>query len=167
MWSEEELTKRSEDFYSQLDALWTETAIASDSQNPISQMMMANLREALQTAFASLVPQSWLNTIAQNATEIFISQQSIGEQLVQCVQNVLPTWGAEDLLVLARPYAYAMRSGEAHNPQAVMSKFGNRDWTTLSEVEQAKVSLAISYYAFTQLNSFQSESFLLCLHTTK
>lgn len=158
LWAEEELTKRSQDFYSQLDALWPETAIAADAKNHLSQMMMANLKEALQAAFASLVPQNWLNTIAQNATEIFISQQSIGEQLVQCVQDVLPTWGAEDLLVLARPYAYAMRSSEPQSPQAVMSKFGNREWTALSEVEQAKISLAISYYALTQLNSFQSES---------
>ncbi|OUL37680.1 hypothetical protein BV372_01610 [Nostoc sp. T09] len=154
LWAEEELTRRSQDFYSQLDTLWTETAIASDSKSHISRIMMENL----QAAFASAVPQGWLNRIAQKATEIFITQQSIGEQLVQCVQDVLPSWGAEDLLVLARPYAYAMRSGEAQNPQAVMTKLGNREWTTLSEVEQAKVSLAISYYALTQLNSFQSES---------
>ncbi|OUL34519.1 hypothetical protein [Nostoc sp. 106C] len=158
LWAEEEITRRSQDFYSQLDALWPETANASDSKTHSSRMMMENLQEALQAAFASAVPQGWLNRIAQKATEIFISQQSIGEQLVQCVQDVLPTWGAEDLLVLARPYAYAMRSGEPQNPQAVMTKFGNREWTALSEVEQAKVSLAISYYALTQLNSFQSES---------
>jgi hypothetical protein len=158
LWAEEELTRRSQDFYSQLDTLWPETAIASDSKSHISQMMMANLQEALEAAFASAVPQGWLNKIAHKATEIFISQQSIGEQLVQCVQDVLPTWGAEDLLVLARPYAYAMRSGEPQCPKTVISKFGDREWTALSEVEQAKISLAISYYALIQLNSFQSES---------
>ncbi|BAY12907.1 hypothetical protein [Calothrix sp. NIES-2098] len=158
LWSEAEITKRSQDFYSQLDAFWPETSVAADSKSQISQMMMANLQQALQAAFASLVPQGWLNKIAQNATEIFISQQSIGEQLVQCVQDVLPTWGTEDLLVLARPYAYAMRSGEPQNPNAIVSKVGDREWSDLSEVEQAKISLAISYYAFIQLNSFQSES---------
>lgn len=158
LWEEEELTKRSQDFYSQLDTLWSEVSMNSDSHINISQSVLTNLQDTLQAAFASVVPQSWLNMIAHKATEIFTSQQSIGEQLIQCVQDVLPTWGAEDLLVLARPYAYAMRSGESQNPQAVMSKFGNREWTALSEVEQAKISLAISYYALTQLNSFQSES---------
>ncbi|MDZ7961947.1 MAG: hypothetical protein RMY34_29415 [Aulosira sp. DedQUE10] len=151
---EEELTKRSQDFYSQLDTLWPEDAITSDSKSHIGQILMANLQEA----FASAIPQTWLNTIANKAAEMFASQQPIGEQLVQCVQGVLPSWGPDDLLVLARPYAYAMRSGEPQCPKAMITKLGNREWTSLSEVEQAKVSLAISYYALTELNSFQSES---------
>ncbi|MBW4559948.1 MAG: hypothetical protein KME32_02135 [Mojavia pulchra JT2-VF2] len=154
---EQELTARSQVFYSQLDNLWEKKSTASDSKTNISQIVMA-LQESLQTSFASAVPQGWLNAIAHKAAEIFTSQQSIGEQLVHCVQDVLPTWGAEDLLVLARPYAYAMRSGEPQNVVCVMSNLGNREWTSLSEVEQAKVSLAISYYALTRLNSFQPES---------
>ncbi|MBD2353407.1 hypothetical protein H6G41_02010 [Tolypothrix sp. FACHB-123] len=154
LWEEEQLTMRSQDFYRQLDALWPEDAIPSHPKSNINQTLFANL----QAAFAAAVPQEWLNNIAQKATEIFNSQQSLGEQLVECVQGVLPTWGAEDLLVLARPYAYAMRSGEPQNPRSVINKFENKEWTSLSDVEQAKVSLAISYYALTQLNSFQSES---------
>lgn len=154
LWEEEQLTMRSQGFFQQLDALWPEDPIHSPQKTNISQILFANL----QGAFAAAVPQEWLNTIAQKATEIFTSQQSIGEQLVECVQGVLPTWGIEDLLVLARPYAYAMRSGEPQNPGSVMTKLEDKDWTSLSDVEQAKVSLAISYYALTQLNSFQSES---------
>jgi hypothetical protein len=154
LWEEEQLTMRSQGFFQQLDALWLEDPIHSPQKTNISQILFANL----QGAFAAAVPQEWLNTIAQKATEIFTSQQSIGEQLVECVQGVLPTWGIEDLLVLARPYAYAMRSGEPQNPGSVMTRLEDKDWTSLSDVEQAKVSLAISYYALTQLNSFQSES---------
>jgi len=154
LWEAEELTKRSQDFYSQLDTLWPEDVIDSGSKSHIGQILMANL----QQAFASAVPQGWLNTIAQKAAEMFASQQPIGEQLVQCVQGVLPTWGADDLLVLARPYAYAMRSGEPQCPKAMIGRFGDREWTNLSEVEQAKMSLAISYYALTELNNFHSES---------
>ncbi|QIR38873.1 hypothetical protein HCG51_20625 [Tolypothrix sp. PCC 7910] len=154
LWEEEEVTKRSQDFYSHLDNLWPAESVDSASKSHIGQILMANLQEA----FAASVPQSWLNTIAQKAAEMFASQQPIGEQLVQCVQDVLPSWGVDDLLVLARPYAYAMRSGEPQCPKMMISKLGKRDWTSLSEVEQAKVSLAISYYALTELNSFQSES---------
>lgn len=154
LWDEQELNTRSHGFYQQLDTLWPEDATDYPEQANSSQTLFANL----QAAFAAAIPQEWLNNIAQKATEMFTSQQSLGEQLVECVQGVLPTWAAEDLLVLARPYAYAMRSGEPHNPGSVMSKFENKEWESLSDVERAKVSLAISYYALTQLHSFQSES---------
>ena len=154
LWEEEQLTKRSQDFYRQLDALWPENPIHSNHKTNISQILFANL----QAAFATAVPQDWLNTIAQKATAIFTSQVSIGEQLIECVQGVLPAWEAEDLLVLARPYVYAMRSGEPQSPKSLIGKFEDREWTNLSDVEQAKISLAICYYALTQLNSFSSES---------
>ncbi|BAY25612.1 hypothetical protein NIES2100_54180 [Calothrix sp. NIES-2100] len=154
LWEEEELTKRSQNFYRQLDTLWPENPTHSHHKTNISQILFANL----QAAFANAVPHSFLDTIAQKASEIFTSQQSLKEQLVTCVQGVLPAWEAEDLFVLARPYAYAMRSGEPQCPKSFISKFENREWTTLSDVEQAKISLAISYYALTQLSSFESES---------
>ncbi|MBW4644224.1 MAG: hypothetical protein KME23_14775 [Goleter apudmare HA4340-LM2] len=146
---EAELTTRSQTFYSQLNNLW--------SGFTTGQSVVASIQETLQTTFAAGVPQSWLNAIAEKATEIFSTQASIGEQLVQCVQAVLPAWEVEDLLVLARPYAYAMRSNESQNATSVMNNLGNRDWAALSEIEQAKVSLAISYYALAQLNNSESE----------
>jgi hypothetical protein len=152
---EAEITTRSQTFYTQLDTLWSGYTSDSDNESHPSQSVVANIQETLQTAFASGVPQNWLNAIAQKATEIFSTQQSIGEQLVQCVQTVLPTWQVEDLLVLARPYAYAMRSSEPQTLATVINNVPNRDWAALSEIEQAKVSLAISYYALTQLNGCQ------------
>ncbi len=155
---ESELTTQSSDFYNQLDTAWSEVSTFSYYKCNTDKAMIANVQENLQTAFASVIPQDWLNAIAQTATNIFASQQSIGEQLIECVQSVLPTWAAEDLLVLARPYAYAMRSSEPQSAAAVISNLKNREWTTLSEIEQAKVTLAISYYALTQLNSIPAES---------
>ncbi len=146
---ESEIATRSQTFYNQLNTLWSEFPTVS---------VVASIKETLQAACASGVPHKWLDAIAQKATEIFASEQSIGDQLVQCVQSVLPTWGVEDLLVLARPYAYAMRSNESQSLASVINNLGNRDWADLSEIEQAKVSLAISYYALTQLNGFQAET---------
>lgn len=146
---ESELAARSQSFYNQLNNLWAEFAP--------NQSLVDNIQETLKTTFASGVPQSWLNAIAQKATEIFSTQASMGEQLVQCVQAVLPTWEVEDILVLARPYAYAMRSCEPQNVTSVVQNLENRDWTALSEIEQAKVSLAISYCALQQLNNSESE----------
>jgi hypothetical protein len=146
---ETEIAARSQTFYTNLDHLWAELAP--------HQSLLANIQETLTTTFASGVPQSWLNAIAQKATEIFTTQASIGEKLVECVQAVLPTWEVEDILVLARPYAYAMRSNETKNVTSVIQNLENCDWEALSEIEQAKVSLAISLCALQQLKNSQSE----------
>jgi hypothetical protein len=119
---------------------------------------VANLQKNLQAGFAASVPQDWITVIAQKAAEIFNSGQSMGEQLVQCVESVLPTWQTDDLLVMARPFAYAMRSGEQQNVNSVVENVGNREWTNLSEVEKAKVSLAVASQALNQLNKSQEEA---------
>lgn len=153
---DEELMRRSQDFYSHLDTLWSGITPTPDYNNR-QQSVVLNLQEILRTNFSACVPQALLNTIATKAAEIFAARQLISEQLVECVQTVLPTWGTEDLLVLARPFAYAMRSSESQNAASALSNLQNTEWTALSEVEKAKVSLAIASYAFTQLNKSESE----------
>ncbi|MEH1837005.1 MAG: hypothetical protein V7L29_34455 [Nostoc sp.] len=154
---EEELTTRSQDFYSHLDTLWSNISVGSNYNLNPQEAVVHNLQETLRTTFFAYVPQVLLNTIATKAAEIFASHQLMGEHLVECVQTVLPTWGTEDLLVLARPFAYAMRSSESQNAASTLSNLKNSEWTALSEVEKAKVSLAIASYAFNQLNKSQSE----------
>jgi len=154
---DEELTMRSQDFYSHLDTLWSNISFESSYDDNSPQAVVLDLQETLRTTFPACVPQALLNAIATKAAEIFSSSQLIGEQLVECVHTVLPTWGTEDLLVLARPFTYAMRSSESQNAASVFSNLNNSNWTSLSEVEKAKVTLAIASYAFNQLNKSQSE----------
>lgn len=156
---EEELHTRAQSFYGKLDTLWSKLGNASHYKcNTTSRGILSSLQETLHSTFAAKIPHNWLDAIAEKATEIFTSQQSMGEQLVECVQAVLPTWGADDLSVIARPYAYAMRSSEPQNMKAIVNNVENKDWTTLSEIEQAKVSVAIAYYALKQLNNLQTEA---------
>lgn len=129
----EELTTQSQNFYNHLDNIWCKI----------------RLQKVLHSTFTINIPHSWLDAIAQKAVKAFADGQLKTEQLVACVQDLLPNWGVDDLLVLARPVAYAMRSGEQ---QAIPSQ----DWERLSEVEQAKVSLAIAHYALTQLKNFDN-----------
>ncbi|MEH2379560.1 MAG: hypothetical protein V7K27_11865 [Nostoc sp.] len=154
---DEELMRRSPDFFNNLDTLWSDINSTPDYNQNLQQSVVLNLQETLRTTFSAYVPQELLNAIASKAAEIFAARQLISEQLVECVQTVLPTWGTEDLLVLARPFAYAMRSSESPNPASALTNLKNSEWTVLSEVEKAKVSLAIASYAFTQLNKSQSE----------
>ncbi|MEH2415688.1 hypothetical protein [Nostoc sp.] len=154
---DEELIRRSQDFYSHLDTLWSGIASTPDHNHNLQHAGLLNLQETLRTTFCAYVPQELLNAIATKAAEIFASRQLISEQLVECIQTVLPTWGTEDLLVLARPFAYAMRSTESQNAASALTNLKNSEWTALSEIEKAKVSLAIASYALTQLNKSQSQ----------
>ncbi|MBE9005279.1 hypothetical protein IQ259_09545 [Fortiea sp. LEGE XX443] len=155
---EDELHIRAQSFYEKLDTLWSEVASCSDYKCNTRVGIFESLCETLHNTFAVGVPTGWLNAIAQKATEVVAAQQSIGEQLVECVQTVLPTWGAEDLAVFSRPYVYTMRSSEPQNLTSIIKKIENRDWTTLSEIEQAKVSVAIAYYALRQLDKLETEA---------
>lgn len=152
---DEELSERSQTLYNQLDYLWLN--YKSDDAD-ISATPETLLQEILHNSFGSYIPTGWLNKIAQKATRIYNSTQSINERLVECVQSVLPTWESEDLLVFARSYTYATRSKAQENAEFVQNKVeSNREWTTLSEIEQAKVSVAIAYHALTQLKNLQNE----------
>ncbi|CDN16487.1 FIG00875589: hypothetical protein [Richelia intracellularis] len=108
---EDELNSFCNNFYSQVDSLWGSPLPTISYNYTTDNSLVAGIHESLQKSFAARVLQDWLQKIAQATTNIVDSQVSVGEQLVECVQSVLPAWEEEDLLVLARPVAYAMRSG--------------------------------------------------------
>ena len=104
------------------------------------------VRESLQQKFGA-VPLSWLDDIARKALELWQlphreqAKLSPAERLVYCVLPLFPNWAAEDLQVLARPFAYAMRSGES-----ALANIQIHNWQGLSDIEKARVSLAIAHY---------------------
>jgi hypothetical protein len=126
-----EVTQRSEAFFTQVEQLYTTTT----------------LQQTLLQRFADQMPRDLLHRLAQ--TVLHVSQQmsdcsgSLADQLVECVQDILPQWQAEDLYVLARPFAYSMLGAE--------TEVRSTDWTELSEVEQARMSLAVARYALSEL----------------
>jgi hypothetical protein len=67
------------------------------------------------------------------------------DRLIQSVQDLLPNWAAEDLLVIARPYAYAMRGDTGVNE--IDNIVRPLAWTELSELERAKLTIAIAQAA--------------------
>ncbi|HLP89463.1 MAG TPA: hypothetical protein VK184_12835 [Nostocaceae cyanobacterium] len=134
----EDWTNKANSFYNQLDALWLQV-----SSLPITN----NLQHTLHQAFAAFIPSGLLNSIADRASELFKLEQSAGEKLANCIQSLLPNWEIDDLLVLARPYAYSMRGGEGEI-ENIISSLSEREWSSLSAIEQAKFSLAIANYAF-------------------
>ncbi len=151
---EAEILTSADNFYQNLDMIWDQVAIVENDD--ISKKTVYYLQKALQNTF-SVIPEVLLTAIAQKAAEIFILEQSASEKLVECVQALLPNWETGDLLVLARPFAYSMRSSEPHTLTSVIKDFEHRDWENLSEIEQAKISLAIANYALQHLSKSESQ----------
>jgi hypothetical protein len=121
-------------------------AQASEFFTTLDHLWQRSLYPTLVRKFAT-VPRTLLQTITQQALQLARTSQSLSEKLVQCSQAVLPDWNVDDLEVLARPMAYALR-GESPSPTAHLLV---QDWEQLSATEQAKVSLAIAQYALDYL----------------
>jgi hypothetical protein len=135
-WSEVELSQRSQSFFSQVQACWANAPSPDPELNPL---------EKLTAKFGSRVPQQWLATIATNVSTLASSNLEPVEQLVQSVRELLANWASDDLLVMARPYAYAMRCNPGvDEPDNIVRSV---EWTELSEIERAKLTILIAQYA--------------------
>ncbi|MEM9923495.1 MAG: hypothetical protein AAF915_07070 [Cyanobacteria bacterium P01_D01_bin.50] len=156
----EELHTRSLGFHNQLDALWSKIETSEYYNCNTNSPVAVKLQKSLQKQFRNSMPLDWIDLIAQKAAEIFNSQQPMAEQLIECVQTVLPSLEVDDIMVLARPLAYATRSGSHSRIESTLANFKqdeNCEWTALSEIEQAKLGLAVAYHALNQLDNFQTE----------
>jgi hypothetical protein len=134
-WENGEIERRSQAFYQKLDQLWAVTP----------------LQTALTKKFVT-VPQNLLRAIARQAQQLVNTSATVADQLILCVNEVLPQWAPEDLQVLARPLAYAMRSDDANPVETTLNTIRSLDWSELSELEQARMSLAIARYAIDKVN---------------
>ena len=150
-WSAAEIGARSQAFFSQIDQLWPEIVPA-----PILQKLQASLSER----FAYRVPSDWLDAIATKASELIngtgypAPALSLMDRMVECVQELLPNWAEDDLQVLARPLAYAMRGAEADTVEELaLGAVRPLDWNELSEMERARLSLAIARIALDELEA--------------
>jgi len=130
--SDSDIAQKSQVLFAQLEQVWLTTA----------------LQKSLREKFAR-VPEDFLARIAQSVQNATVKYQSLADQMVECVLDILPQWAEEDLQVLARPLAYAMREVDSEGTQLVMAT--RRPWAQLSEIEQARVSLAVARYAISQL----------------
>ena len=151
--SASKLIENANNFYHNLDKIWGQTVAETEN---IKNNTVNYLQKALSNAF-SVIPEFLLMEIAQKATVVLMVEKSASEKLVECVQTLLPNWDRDDLLVLARPFAYYMRSSEPDKLTSVIKNLENRDWSNLSEIEQAKISLAIANYALEYLSRSNSQ----------
>lgn len=135
-WSEAEITQRSRSFFAQIQSCW------ANSPTPVLEISPL---AALIEKFGARVPQQWLARITENVNCLATQQLEPIDRLIQSVQDLLPNWAAEDLGVIARPYAYAMRGDTGvENIDNIVRPLA---WTELSELERAKLTIAIAQEA--------------------
>jgi hypothetical protein len=142
-WQEvEEITQASQALFNQMHQCWSSP----------EWVVEENLRQSLSERFAAFIPEAWLEAIAHKAQQIFSTNLSLAEQLVLCVKPLLPNWAEDDLLVFARPLAYAMR-GKSESVAETHSVAEPVEWTDLSPMEQARFSLTVAHSALLQLQN--------------
>jgi hypothetical protein len=128
-WSDVEIGQRSRLFLAKIQSCWENTPTPELALSPLA---------ALIEKFGTKVPQQWLSQIAANVTSLAANNLEPIEHLVQSVQDLLPNWATDDLLVMARPHAYAMRGS------STVDHLKDVDWTELSELERAKLTILIA-----------------------
>lgn len=132
----QDLAENANNFFSHLNQCWE-----SESYSKV--------KESLWQEFGNIIPEEVLETIASQAEEIFTTNISRLQQLVECVKPILSNWGEEDLQVFARPLAYAMRGKQ---------KIKKAPWAELSPIEQARLSMKIAQYALMELKSYEENN---------
>jgi hypothetical protein len=123
-WDEAELSHHADSLASYCGQLWTKHRVLAQ--------------------FAERIPAHVLDVILCKAQATIAAQLSLADRLVACVQDALPTWAGDDLYVLARPLAYAMRGDDASVTAAIAAVNPGADWAMLSDTEQARLSLAVA-----------------------
>ncbi|MEP0912047.1 hypothetical protein NDI45_14095 [Leptolyngbya sp. GB1-A1] len=139
--TESELTEAGQRLGATIDQLWA----TAPQTTQVSRF--AGLLQQL----TAQMPQQLMNNITSHARQVVSSGDSLADQLVQCVQQCLPAWAEEDLQVLARPYAFAMRSGQDGEVlETSVRTLEQVTWEQLSSIEQARVALAAARCAIAE-----------------
>ncbi|MGD1928831.1 MAG: hypothetical protein ACFB12_07955 [Leptolyngbyaceae cyanobacterium] len=133
-----------------LDSKWQQVSqLAAQLWESPTQSLLATLTQK----FGARMPAHLLQTLAASTQVVASDSGALIDQLVTAAQSVLTGWDADDLNVMARPLAMAMRSGQEEILEATLRSVRQTDWAALSEVEQARLSLAIARYALKELST--------------
>lgn len=160
-------TPESEAYLSELESQWdgagTEEAIAAGWQTLSAQLTslwptdpserVAALVKTLSQHFTVTLPEQVLKTLAEQAMALTNTGRPLMEQLVQCAQSVLNGWDAGDLEVLARPLALSLRDGRGEMLDLHIRSLQQANWSTLSEIDRARLSLAMASFALGEIKA--------------
>ncbi len=110
-----------------------------------------SIQMALAQRFAKRLSQDVIETITAKASQMVKTGRPLAEQLIGCVRDTLTGWDDADLQVMARPLAHAMR-GQEEILDTTIDSVRDVEWTDLSPMEQARISLAAARWAIDYVN---------------
>lgn len=151
--SEEEAIAGWQGLSVQLDQIWAGSNV--DVLALLKQKFATRLPETVLAAISDRAQQ-----LAQQATQgLSENAQPMVAQMIACVKGTVTAIGEADLQVMARPMAFAMRSGGAEElVDATVASVRQADWGKLSALEQARLSLAAARYAIAQVETAESQN---------
>lgn len=143
-WQETEIATRANSFFAQIDRRWSTTS----------------LQISLAQRFSARIPQELLAAIAAQAQKLVAESRkavteslSLADQLVQCIQDVAINLGQEDLYVQARLLEPMRNGGLQTAVDNLLTQIPQAEWQQLSEIQKARLSLAIARCAIDELQS--------------
>lgn len=151
-------------YYEQLDnALAPAEFTSADIESQWSRILQkaealwekagTELEASLVERFESRMPVTLLRQLAAKVQEMADSNLALIDQLVEVSQSILHDWSQDDLQVMARPLALAMRDGQGEAVEVALSTVREADWESLSEIEQARLGLAIARHALNEASA--------------
>ncbi|MEM9005290.1 MAG: hypothetical protein AAGE59_17425 [Cyanobacteria bacterium P01_F01_bin.86] len=135
----------SEDVY---NSQWSKISQQAEQLWSSSSPVLATL---LIQRFESRMPAQVLTQLAAKAQDVSSSGLAVIDQLVNCAQDILAGWETDDLQVMARPLAFAMRDGHGEILDVALRSVRQTDWDNLSDLERARLTLAIARYALDEI----------------
>lgn len=142
-WQESEIATRANGFFAQMEQRWSTVSVQT----------------SLAQRFSARIPQELLAAIAAQAQKLVAESRkavtqslSLADQLVQCIQDVAINLGQEDLYVQAR-LLEPMRNSGLDAVDSLLNQIPQTEWQQLSEIQKARLSLAIAHCAIDELRS--------------
>ncbi|XWK85707.1 MAG: hypothetical protein U7127_15930 [Phormidium sp.] len=145
----EEVEEKAQTFFNQLDGIWAIN---------VPRIAAEDIFSILRQKFATRVPSAWLEAISHKAYGLkfaedrVYNQMNLADRLVSCVQELLPNWHEGDLYLFSRPLAFAMRGTETAAIDSMLATVRELPFYDLSDMEQARLGLAIARYALAELD---------------
>ncbi len=144
---ESEIATRAHGFFAQIEQQWSTVSVQT----------------SLAQRFSARIPQELLASIAAQAQKLLAESRravteslSVADQLVQCIQDVAINLGQDDLYVQARLLEPMRNGGLRTAVDNVLNQIPQAEWQQLSEIQKARLSLAIAHCAMDEVRS-QSE----------
>lgn len=135
-----DIVNGSQKLFAQLEEKWSEFGVNNSAFEKFARRMPEEILSKLTSSIRGLGERA-------NQT---MGGLSLSDRLVYCVAEILPRWNIEDLEVLARPMAYAMRDSGVDPVESALANIPEVDWQDLSEIERARLSLAIALFTISE-----------------